>query len=84
MCRTVAMSATDGLKRGMSVLNTGDMIKVPVGKEVLGRILNVIGDPVDGGEAVQASTQWPIHRDSPSLEDQSIQTEMLVTGIQSC
>ena len=81
LCRTVAMAATDGLKRGMSVLNTGDMIKVPVGKEVLGRILNVTGEPVDGKEEIKTDIRWPIHRESPSLEDQSIQTEMLVTGI---
>jgi len=81
LCRTVAMSSTDGLKRGMLVLNTGDMIKVPVGKEVLGRILNVTGEPVDGGSEVKAKMQWPIHRESPSLEDQSTQTEILVTGI---
>lgn len=81
LCRTVAMSATEGLKRGMSVINTGDMIKVPVGNEVLGRILNVTGDPVDGKPEVQTDIKWPIHRDSPSLEEQSTQTQMLVTGI---
>ena len=81
LCRTVAMSATEGLVRGEEVLNTGGMIKMPVGENVLGRILNVIGEPVDEAGPVESKEKWPIHRASPSLEDQSTHTEMLVTGI---
>jgi len=80
-CRTIAMSATEGLVRGTEVINTGNTISVPVGKEVLGRILNVTGEPVDEAGPVKAKEHWPIHRSSPSLEDQSVQTEILVTGI---
>ncbi len=81
ICRTVAMSATEGLVRGMQVISTGDKIKMPVGKEVLGRILNVTGDPVDSAGPVKTKERWPIHRPSPSLEEQSTSTEMLMTGI---
>jgi F-type H+-transporting ATPase subunit beta len=81
VCRTVAMSATEGLVRGTKVVNTGNKIQVPVGKEVLGRILNVTGDPVDEAGPVKTKTHWPIHRPSPTLEEQSTQTEMLMTGI---
>lgn len=79
--RSVAMSATEGLKRGMEVINTGDQIKMPVGDQVLGRILNVTGQPVDGGEEVKAREHWPIHRPSPSLREQSPRLEILITGI---
>ena len=81
LCRTVAMSATEGLVRGMEVVNTGDKIRVPVGKEVLGRILNVTGDPVDSAGPIQAKKTLPIHRPSPVLEEQSTRSEMLITGI---
>ena len=81
ICRTVAMDATEGLVRGEEVLNTGQMIKVPVGEKVLGRILNVIGDPVDEAGPIEAKERWPIHRATPSIEDQNTSTEMLVTGI---
>ena len=81
MCRTVAMSATEGLIRGTEVINTGSKIQVPVGKNVLGRILNVTGDPIDEAGPVKTEESWPIHRPSPSLEEQSTQTEMLMTGI---
>ena len=81
ICRTVAMSATEGLVRGMEVTNTNHKIQMPVGKEVLGRILNVIGEPVDEAGPVEAKDKWPIHRSSPSLEEQATSTEMLVTGI---
>lgn len=81
VCRTVAMSATDGLQRGTAVKDTGDKIKMPVGKEVLGRILNVTGDPVDEQGVVKTKEYWPIHRLPPSLEQQSTRTEMLCTGI---
>lgn len=81
LCRTVAMSATEGLVRGEEVLNTGKMIEVPVGEKVLGRILNVTGDPVDEAGPVESKERWAIHRATPSIEDQSSTTEMLVTGI---
>ena len=81
VCRTIAMSATEGLVRGMEVTSTGNQIQIPVGKEVLGRILNVTGEPVDAAGPVNTKEKWPIHRPSPSLEEQSIQTEMLMTGI---
>lgn len=81
LCRTVAMDATEGLSRGEEVLNTGRMIEVPVGDEVLGRILNVTGDPIDEAGTVEAKERRPIHRSPPSLEDQSAGTEMLITGI---
>lgn len=79
--RAIAMDTTDGLVRGDKVSNTGDSIRTPVGKEVLGRMLNVIGEPVDGGPKVQAKETWSIHRESPKFEDQSTQAEMLMTGI---
>lgn len=81
LCRTVAMSATEGLVRGLEVVNTEKMIEMPVGEEVLGRILNVTGDPVDSGSPVQSKTKWPIHRKTPSIQDQSAKTEILKTGI---
>ena len=81
ICRTIAMSATEGLVRGTEVINTGRKIQVPVGKEVLGRILNVTGEPVDEAGPVKTKESWPIHRPSPSLEEQSTSTEMLMTGI---
>src|SRR2546427_4512305 len=79
--RAVAMQPTDGLTRGMSVEDTGQPISVPVGREVLGRILNVIGDPVDGMGPVTTSQRYPIHRPAPSLEEQGTSAEMLETGI---
>lgn len=79
--RTVSMQPTDGLVRGVSVEDTGQPISVPVGPEVLGRILNVIGEPVDGLGDVSTQKRYPIHRDAPSLEEQGASTEMLETGI---
>ena len=79
--RAVAMASTDGLFRGMSVSDTGGPIMVPVGKETLGRILNVIGEPVDKGPAINAKKMYPIHRPAPSFEDQSTNVEMFETGI---
>jgi len=79
--RTIAMDTTDGLVRGDKVTNTGDSIKTPVGQPVLGRILNVIGEPVDEKPKVVAKEYWSIHRESPKFEDQSIKAEMLMTGI---
>lgn len=81
--RTVAMSSTDGLKRGMKVENTGEPIKIPVGKPILGRILNVIGEPVDKLGDIQTDTYLPIHRESPKLVDQNTNIEILETGIKA-
>jgi len=79
--RTISMDLTEGLVRGADVTATGDSIQVPVGKEVLGRIFNVIGDTIDGGEPVVAEQKWSIHREPPELVDQSTATEMFETGI---
>ncbi len=81
--RTVAMSSTDGLKRGMKVENTYEPIKIPVGKPILGRILNVIGEPVDRMGDIQTDTYLPIHRESPKLVDQNTDIEILETGIKA-
>lgn len=79
--RTVAMSATDGISRGMDVENTGKPIEVPVGTEVLGRILNVTGDAIDGMGEIKTEKKYPIHRKSPTLLDQDTSSEILETGI---
>ena len=79
--RCIAMDTTDGLTRGLKVINTGHPIKVPVGPELLGRIINVIGEPVDERGEINAKLQYPIHREAPSFTDQSTETEILVTGI---
>jgi len=79
--RTVAMQPTDGLVRGMDAVDTGNPISVPVGEKVLGRILNVIGEPVDKKPSVETDETWSIHRDAPTLENQDTQMEMLETGI---
>tara|TARA_Y100001935_G_scaffold252245_1_gene255724 strand:- start:594 stop:2012 length:1419 start_codon:yes stop_codon:yes gene_type:complete len=79
--RTIAMDATEGLKRGDEVINTKAPIKVPVGPETLGRIINVIGEPIDERGEVNTKESWPIHRPSPEFNDQSTETEILVTGI---
>ena len=81
VCRTVAMDSTEGLVRGEKVLDTGDMIQVPVGEEVLGRIFNVVGEAIDGGGEIKSKVKWSIHRPTPSIEDQNTKTEMLMTGI---
>lgn len=81
--RAVAMSSTDGLKRGMKVVDTKDSIKIPVGNPILGRILNVIGEPVDEIGPVEASDYLPIHRESPKLVDQNTNIEILETGIKA-
>lgn len=81
--RTVAMSSTDGLKRGMKVVDTKDLIKIPVGKPILGRILNVIGEPVDEIGPVETNDYLPIHRESPKLVDQNTNIEVLETGIKA-
>ena len=79
--RTIAMDMTDGLTRGQAVVDTGDKITVPVGQETLGRIFDVIGEPIDEGKAVKAKTKWAIHRDAPLFAEQATETEQLVTGI---
>ena len=81
--RTVAMSSTDGLRRGMKVINTNEPIKIPVGKAILGRILNVVGDAVDNQGEIQTDTYLPIHRESPKLVDQNTDVEILETGIKA-
>ena len=79
--RTIAMDATEGLKRGDEVLNTGSPISVPVGPETLGRIINVVGESIDEKGDVQTKEKWPIHRPAPKFTDQATETEQLVTGI---
>ncbi len=79
--RAIAMSATDGLVRGKEVKATGKPISVPVGPEMLGRIVNVIGEPVDERGPVKTKSSYPIHRSAPSYTDQSTESEVLVTGI---
>ena len=79
--RTIAMDSTDGMTRGDEVVDTGNQIQVPVGPKTLGRIMNVIGDPVDERGPIEASEKWSIHRDAPDFVDQSTETEVLVTGI---
>ena len=79
--RTIAMDATEGLKRGDVVLNTGSPISVPVGPETLGRIINVVGESIDEKGDVKTKERWPIHRAAPKFTDQATETEQLVTGI---
>ncbi len=79
--RTIAMDTTEGLKRGDKVTNTGSSIRVPVGPETLGRIMNVIGEPIDERGPIKTKEKWPIHRAAPSFVEQSTETEVLVTGI---
>src|SRR5436190_499788 len=79
--RAVAMDATDGLQRGDQVVDTGGPITVPVGRETLGRMFNLLGDPIDEGEAVEGDTRWPIHRPAPEAEDLTPTQEILPTGI---
>ena len=79
--RCIAMDSTDGLVRGMKVIDTANQITVPVGNNTLGRILNVIGEPVDGRPPVKSKKSYPIHREAPSFEEQSTDVEALETGI---
>ncbi|NQV57757.1 MAG: F0F1 ATP synthase subunit beta, partial [Rhodospirillales bacterium] len=79
--RTIAMDTTDGLTRGAVVTDTGAPIEMPVGPETLGRILNVIGEPVDERGPIVTKKKSPIHRQAPSFSEQSTETEILVTGI---
>ncbi len=79
--RCIAMSSTDGLQRGIPATDTGSPITVPVGEACLGRIFNLLGEPVDNGPAPEAEARWPIHRPAPSYEEQESTTEILETGI---
>ena len=79
--RTIAMGASEGLQRGLAVANTGQPISVPVGPKTLGRIMNVLGDPIDDAGAIGAEQSWPIHREAPSYDEQAASTELLETGI---
>ena len=79
--RTIAMESTDGMTRGDEVVDTGNQIQVPVGPETLGRIMNVVGEPVDERGEINSSDRWAIHRDAPQFVDQATETEILVTGI---
>jgi len=79
--RTIAMEGTDGLKRGMEAVDTGAPITVPVGDAVLGRLINVLGDPIDEAGEVITETHYPIHRSAPTFEEQSVEPEMFETGI---
>ena len=79
--RCVALGTTDGLVRGMTVVDTGGPVSVPVGKETLGRVFNLLGDPIDGRGPVHATERWPIHRDPPPFDKLSPKTEVFETGI---
>jgi F-type H+-transporting ATPase subunit beta len=79
--RTLAMSGTDGLVRGAAVESTGNPIRTPVGKNTLGRLFNVLGEPIDGKGEVKEDALWPIHRASPAFKDQSTKTEVFETGL---
>jgi F-type H+-transporting ATPase subunit beta len=79
--RCVALGSTDGLVRGQDCIDTGEPVKVPVGKATLGRVFNITGEPVDGRGPVDAEEYWPIHRDPPALRDLSTKTELFETGI---
>ncbi len=79
--RAIAMDSTDGLQRGMNVVPTGSPIKMPIGEKVKGRLMNVVGEAIDGIDALDNSDGYPIHREAPSFEDLSTETEVLYTGI---
>ena len=79
--RTIAMDGTDGISRGQKVKNTGDTISTPVGAACLGRIMNVIGEPIDGKGKITSKEKWSIHRSAPKFEDQTTEAQMLMTGI---
>ena len=81
LARCIAMSSTDGLTRGMDAVDTGKPITVPVGEACLGRIFNLLGEPVDEGPAPESKERWPIHRPAPSFDEQQSTTEILETGI---
>ena len=79
--RCIAMSSTDGLQRGVQAIDTGAPISVPVGESCLGRVFNLLGDPIDNGPAPEAQEHWPIHRSAPAFDEQEPATEILETGI---
>ena len=79
--RCIAMSSTDGLRRGIEAVDTGAPISVPVGNECLGRVFNLLGEPVDNLPAPEAKERWPIHRPAPAYDEQEGTTEILETGI---
>ena len=79
--RCIALHATEGLFCGLAVINTGDKIKVPVGKESIGRVINVIGQPIDGKGPIKAEHKWSIHRDAPKFAEQNPATQIFETGI---
>ncbi|MEK7148970.1 MAG: F0F1 ATP synthase subunit beta [Patescibacteria group bacterium] len=79
--RAIALGSTDGLKRGVEITDTGAGVSVPVGTEVLGRMFDVLGRPIDGMDPVEAKTQWPIHRPAPKFSDQKTETEIFETGL---
>src|SRR3989442_551395 len=81
--RCIAMDSTEGLVRGMDVQDTGDMIKVPVGPQTLGRIINVIGEPVDEAGPIEAVAHFPIYREPPTFVDQGTEVQAFETGIKS-
>ena len=79
--RCIMLAASEGLKKGMEVVSEGKPITVPVGEQTLGRMFNVLGETIDGGEPVQGEEQWSVHRAAPSFENQSPVVEILETGI---
>ena len=81
MVRTISMDTTEGLTRGQAVTDTGSSIQTPVGPGVLGRIMNVVGQPIDEAGPIQTTEYRPIHREAPSFEEQTTSSEILVTGI---
>src|SRR5438132_7519255 len=80
--RCVALGSTDGLVRGMKAQDTGQPVQVPVGKETLGRVFNLLGEPIDGRGPVQAAEYRPIHREPPNFSELSSKTELFETGLQ--
>jgi len=79
--RTIALDSTEGLVRGQRVEDTGDSIRVPVGAKCLGRIMNVIGEPIDEKGPIETTSYLPIHREAPAFDEQSSEPELLITGI---
>ncbi len=79
--RAIAMDSTDGLRRKMEVIDTNEPISVPVGEEALGRMFDVLGQPIDGKGEVESDKRYPIHREAPSFEDQSTEAKIFETGI---
>src|SRR5690606_19840290 len=79
--RCIAMRSSEGVRRGLSVSNTGEPISVPVGTATLGRIMDVLGRPIDDAGPVNSEHSWPIHREAPSYEEQAAATELLETGV---